>query len=89
MLLEHVTYLVLFLAAQGFLASSFIFFVWAFLGRRGEPRTRRLRISLSSLLLFVAAGLSFFSMMYLVLMPAMMGAIKIQLQHAVARDWCW
>jgi peroxiredoxin len=69
--LEPLIYLVLFLAALGFLASSFIFLVWAFLGRRGEPRTRRLRISLSSLLLFVATGLSFFSMMYLVLMPAM------------------
>jgi len=69
-------YLAMLLAALGFFASFVIFLVWAFLGRRGDPRTRRLRISLSSLLLFVAAAVTFFSMMYLVLMPATMSLLR-------------
>src|SRR5262245_9324853 len=44
--------------AVGFAIAAIVFLVWAFLGNRGDPRKRRLRMALSSVLLFVAAVLS-------------------------------
>ncbi len=47
-------------------AAALIFLVWAFIGQRGDRRKRRLKISLSGAILFVATGLVFFTSFYLI-----------------------
>lgn len=63
---------VLALAGVTFLVASVIFLVWAFLSKRGLPRKRLLIASLSSFLLFLAAPISTYTLLYLVQLPAML-----------------
>ncbi len=66
---ESILYLGSVIAALGFAIVAFVFLAWSFLGRRGDPRMRRLRFALSSAALSVVSVLSAVSMFYLVLLP--------------------
>ena len=83
---ESILYLGSGIAALGFAIGAFVFLAWAFLGRRGDPRRRRLRFVLSSATLFVASVLAAFSMFHLVLLPGSMQLITPDFRPPY--DWC-
>ena len=72
------------LATVGFLLFFFVLLVWAFLGQRGMPRSRRLRMALSSGLMFIASGLSGVSLIYFVALPA---TISLRPEFAPPYQW--
>lgn len=59
-------------AAFGFAIGALFFLAWALIGRRGDPRKRRLCFALSSAALLVASKLSEVSMYHLVKLPMTM-----------------
>jgi peroxiredoxin len=74
------------IAALGFAIGTLFFLAWALVGRRGDPRKRRLRFALSSAALLVASALSAVSMFHLVLLPSTMQVIRPDYQAPY--EWC-
>ncbi|REK18347.1 MAG: TlpA family protein disulfide reductase [Planctomycetota bacterium] len=56
-------------AFVGFALGTLCFLAWALIGRGGEPRSRRLRLALSSAVLFAASFVSAIALFHLVLLP--------------------
>jgi peroxiredoxin len=60
------------IASLFFAIATLAALAWAFLGRRGESRKRRLRIAFSAALLFIAAALSSISAYHFLVWPTLM-----------------
>lgn len=86
LLFEWVLYLGSGIAFIGFAIGTLFFLVWALIGRRGDPRRRRLRFALSSAALFVGSFLAAVSMLYLVLLPGTMQRMRPDFQAPYV--WC-
>jgi peroxiredoxin len=84
LLFEWFLYLGSGIAHLGFAIGTLVFLVWALIGRRGDPRRRRLRIALSSAALCVAALLAALSAIQLVLVPSTMQTISPGFQRPYA-----
>jgi peroxiredoxin len=86
LLFEWVLYLGSGIAFIGFAIGTLFFLAWALIGRRGDPRRRRLRFALSSAALFVASFLAGLSMLYLVVLPIPTQSMQPDFQAPYV--WC-
>jgi peroxiredoxin len=83
---ESLLYLSSSVVALGFALGTLFFLAWALVGRRGDPRRRRLRIALSGAALLVASFLTAVSIFYLVMWPSSMLIIRPDFQAPYG--WC-
>jgi len=72
-------------AAAGFLLFAVAFLAWALFGQQGEVRWRRLRMSFSGLLLFVASAIVGVWVFYLVNLPSTMEVVTPAFDRPL--DW--
>jgi peroxiredoxin len=83
--LEAVLFLSVVFASLGFAVAALILLVWALIGRRGDPRKRRLRFAVSSVALSVASVATAISMFQLVFPARGMRAMQPDFQPPY--DW--